>query len=508
MILAAAIRDSIAPLIGDIAQLRGEVGWLVRVIGGLRTEKAALYADNGVLRGENAALRAENGVLRAENAALRRGLGLDSSNSSKPPSSDGLKKKPRIPGSLRGRSGKKSGGQEGHKGDTLRKVETPDRVVRHEAQACRHCLAGLTASMQRGVERRQVFDLPERLIEVTEHQVSVYCCAACGGETRAEFPAGVAAPAQYGERVRAAAVYLNVHQLIPEDRVAEAMHDLFGALRLCPDSVANWVRGKAAALAPAAAQIAALAAAAPVRCLDETGFRVAGKGQWLHTVATETLTHYRVSSKRGEMPEGLTGGVAVHDGFKSYSGLTEVRHALCNAHHLRELKALIEIDGEPWAAPMRDLLLEANSAVQQAREEGATSLAPPVLDGFLARYWEILRQGLAFHRNLPRLQRHPSNRGRTKHRPGHNLLIRLHEFKDDVLRFLVDFSVPFTNNLAEQALRMMKVKMKISGAFRTFEAACDFAVVRSLVATGRKRGWNILQTLSAGPHALIQALVA
>ena len=220
------------------------------------------------------------------------------------------------------------------------------------------------------------------------------------------------------------------------------------------------------------------------------------------------MTHYRVSAKRGEMPEGLTGGVAVHDGFKSYSGLNEVGHALCNAHHLRELKALIEIEQEPWAAPMRDLLLEANSAVEQAREEGATRLAPPVLKGFLARYWKAVRQGLAFHRNLPRLQRHPSNRGRTKHRPGHNLLIRLHQFKDDVLRFLVDFSVPFTNNLAEQALRMMKVKMKISGGFRTFEAACDFARVRSVVATARKHGWSILQTLTAAPNALIQTLVA
>ena len=498
-LLPAAIRDSIDALMGDIAQLRGEVARL-------RAENEALRAENRASRADNETLRTDNAALRVENAELRRRLDLDSSNSSKPPSSDGLKKKPHIPGSLRGRSGKQSGGQAGHKGDTLRQVDAPDRVVRHEAQACRHCLAGLTASMERGAERRQVFDLPERRIEVTEHRASVYCCAACGGETKAEFPSGVASPAQYGERIRAAAVYLNVHQLIPEDRTAEAMGDLFGAARLCPDSVANWVRGKAAALAPVAAQIAALAAAAPVRCLDETGFRVAGKGQWLHTVATEALTHYRVSAERGEMPEGLVGGVVVHDGFKSYSGLADVRHALCNAHHLRELNALIEIDQEPWAAPMRDLLLEAHLAVEQAREAGATSLAPPVLEGFLARYWEILRQGLAFHRNLPRLQRHPSNRGRTKHRPGHNLLIRLHEFKDDVLRFLVDFSVPFTNNLAEQALRMMKVKMKISGAFRTFEAACDFADVRSVVATARKRGWNILQTLTARPHSLIQIL--
>ena len=474
----------------------------------IRDQIEALFNEIGVLRAENEALRRENAALRAEVAELRRRLDLDSSNSSKPPSSDGLKKKPRVAGSLRGRSGKTSGGQAGHKGGTLRQVETPDRIVRHEAEACRHCQAGLTASMERGVEKRQVFDLPERLIEVTEHRRAIYCCAACGEETRGAFPAGVASPAQYGERVRAAAVYLNVHQLIPEDRVAEAMSDLFGALRLCPDSVANWVRGKAAALAPAAAQIAVLAAAAPVRCLDETGFRIAGKGQWLHTVATCALTHYRVSAKRGEMPEGLQGGVAVHDGFKSYSSLTDVAHALCNAHHLRELKALIEIDREPWAAPMGDLLVEANQAVEKAREAGANSLVPSVLAGFLDRYWKILREGLAFHRSLPRLPRHSSNRGRTKRRPGHNLLIRLHRFKDDVLRFLFDFSVPFTNNLAEQALRMMKVKMKISGAFRTFEAACDFAALRSIVATARKQGWNILQTLTTTPHAIIHALPA
>src|SRR3974390_3108155 len=194
----------------------------------IREPIEALLSEITALRGENEALRRENAALRAEVSELRRRLDLDSSNSSKPPSSDGLKKKPRIPGSLRGRSGKTSGGQAGNKGGTLRPGEKTTRG---------------------------------------------------GGEARGDFPAGVAAPAQYGERVRAAAVYLNVHQLIPEDRVAEAMSDLFGTLRLCPDSVANWVRGKAAALAPAAAHIAALAAAAPVRCLDETGFCLPGQGQ-------------------------------------------------------------------------------------------------------------------------------------------------------------------------------------------------------------------------------------
>jgi transposase len=455
---------------------------------------------------ENEALRAQNAVLLAKVAELQRQLELNSSNSSKPPSSDGLKKKPRIPGSLRGRSGKSSGGQKGHKGGTLRQAAVPDRIERHGANVCRRCCAGLSPSMQTGVEKRQVFDLPERLIEVTEHQASVYCCAACGFETKAEFPAGVAAPAQYGERIRAAAIYLNVQQLIPEDRVAQTMNDLFGAPCLCPASLTAWVEDKAAALAAAAAHIGALAAQAPVRHLDETGFRVAGKGQWLHTVSTQALTFYRVTEQRGDVPKEMKGGVAVHDHFKPYYGLTGLAHAFCNAHHLRELKALIEIDQEPWAKAMSDLLVEANEAVREAREAGETALPPAPVEGFVARYWEAVRAGLAFHRSLPRLEKRA--RGRTKRRPGHNLLERLKTYKDDVLRFLYDFTVPFTNNLAEQALRMMKVKMKISGAFRTFKGAADFAALRSVVATARKQGLNILQALTAQPRDLIFSLAA
>ena len=183
--------------------------------------------------------------LRAEVAELRRRLDLDSTTSSKPPSSDGLKKKPRLLGSLREPTGKPSGGQPGHKGDTLKRVAAPDRVVRHEAQACRHCRAALTASMQTGMERRQVFDLPERLIEVTEHQAVIYACPGCRGVTRAGFPDGVISPTQYGERIRAAAVYLNVQQLLPEDRTAQTLSDLIGAPHVCAASLTAWARKKA-----------------------------------------------------------------------------------------------------------------------------------------------------------------------------------------------------------------------------------------------------------------------
>jgi transposase len=469
---------------------------------------AGIEALIEALRNEVTTLRAENEALRAENAELRRRLDQDSSTSSKPPSSDGLKKRPRIAGSLRGRSGKLSGGQTGHKGDTLRQTATPDLIVEHAASTCEHCSAPLTIAMRRTEERRQVFDLPERLIEVVEHRAAVYACACCGLRTQAAFPDAVKAPVQYGPRFRAAAVYLNLGQLIPEDRVAEAMADLFGAARFCPQSLTQWVAAKARAFAPVTARIADLAAGAPVRCLDETGFRVAGRNHWLHTVAAGALTFYRVSQKRGDLPRDLQGGVVVHDGLKGYYDIDGAAHGLCNAHHLRELKALIEIDGEAWAEAMRDLLLEAHRAVEDARERGLTALPPERVETFQARYWETLRAGFAYHRSLPRLPRHPSNRGRDKRRPGQNLLIRLHKFKDDVLRFLVDFAVPFTNNLAEQALRMMKVKMKISGAFRTFEAACDFAALRSILATARKRAWNILATLAQSPHNLSQAFLA
>jgi transposase len=476
------------------------------LIAALGREISALRAEVGALRGENEALRAENGALRAENTEFRRRLDQDSTTSSKPPSSDGLRKKPRLAASLRGRSGKASGGQLGHKGDTLRRMATPDRIVRHEAQACRHCGAGLTASMQSGVETRQVFDLPERLIEVTEHQGAIYACACCGRVTRAAFPERVISPAQYGERIRAAAVYLNVQQLLPEDRTAQALQDLFGAPLACAASVTAWARDKAQNLEPVYRAIGARAGEAKVRHLDETGFRIAGSLQWLHTVSSQRHTVYRVGKARGDVPEGLKGGVVVHDHFRPYNALAGVDHAFCNAHHLRELKALIEIDKEPWAQEMRDVLLDAARAVRRAKETGASALEPERVKAFVDRYWQALKAGLAFHRSLPAFDLSQKSRKRKKQRPGHNLLIRFKTFKDETLRFLVDFDVPFTNNLAEQDLRMTKVKMKISGCFRTFNGADLFVRLRSIVSTARKHALNILQSLTADPNKLLATL--
>ena len=472
---------------------------LQALIEGLQREIAGL-------KQEVSGLRQENVTLKQEVADLRRQLGKDSNNSSKPPSSDGLGKKPRIAGSLRGTSDKKSGGQVGHKGDTLRRVDNPDIIKRHNASSCAHCQAKLTAAMVTGVEKRQVFDLPEPRLEVTEHQAQIYSCARCHGMTKATFPEGVASATQYGTRVKAAAIYLNAQQLIPEDRVAEVMGDLFGAGLLCPASVAAWGAAKAEELKPFEAHIAAFVVQAPVRHLDETGFRIGGKTQWLHSASTFALTHYRVAEKRGAVPTTLTGGIIVHDHFKSYYALSNVEHALCNAHHLRELKALIEIEKEPWAKRMYRVLLKANKAVKRAVEKEMTALPDRLLRRLMALYDGLVSLGLAFHERQPPLLRRAGARGKIPHRPGHNLLIRFRNFKDDVLRFVSNFNVPFTNNQAEQDIRMMKVKMKISGGFRSKVGAETFASLRSVISTARKQDWNILKTLSSSPDALIAAL--
>jgi transposase len=475
------------------------------LIDSLRDDLDGVRQENAVLRDEDASLRRENAELREKIAELERRLNKNSSNSSKPPSSDGLKKPPRTK-SLRGKSGKKSGGQAGHKGGTLKQVADPDRIEPHEAERCRHCRAGLTRAMIVEVAKRQIFDLPEPRLEVTEHRASIYCCAECGRRTTADFPEGVTSPAQYGPRVKAVAIYLNVQQLIPEDRVAQAMQDLFGAGRLCPASLVEWGKKKAVEWAGVAAQIATLLAEAPVRNLDETGLRVGGKLQWLHTASTPALTTYRVTEKRGEVTEGLEGGVIVHDHFKPYYSLPGVEHALCNAHHLRELKALIEIEKESWARQMRDVLVDGVKLVREALAHGATALTDAIRGSLLRRYKNIVRRGLAFHRQQPPLSRAVGARGRTPLRPGHNLLNRLHQFRRDVVRFLHDFTVPFTNNLGERDLRMMKVKMKISGGFRTMAGAKTFTRLRSVISTARKQGWNILETLTATPAVLVWRL--
>jgi len=451
---------------------------------------------------------AEIAALKAWIAELERRLGSNSQNSSKPPSSDGLKKPVRVR-SLRERSGRKPGGQKGHKGETLRQAVEPDTIVDHFPTGCSECGAALTPEMAEDHAARQVFDLPEpRPLVVTEHRAHDCRCAACGATTRASFPAGVNAPVQYGARITAFVIYLLHYQLLPEDRLVEVMADLFG-VKLAAATIARMSRTCAERLRGFAETVRDLVAGAPVKHMDETGFRIGGKTQWLHVASTALLTFYRVCAKRGSLLANVA-GIVVHDHWKPYYTMQGVLHALCNAHHLRELKALVEIEKEDWARKMQRLLRRACHATNLARERGVP-LKPRLTACFERRYDAILAEGLGFHEAKTPLARASmkggsKRRGRAPRRTGHNLLLRLSTRKQDTLRFLHDPGVPFTNNQAERDGRMMKLRQKISGGFRSLEGATDFAVVRSFISTAKKQGWNTIDALTRDPSSLAKSL--
>jgi transposase len=477
---------------------------------GLQQKYAAALTQIAALQARVAALEAESAGQKERICELERRLELNSTNSSKPPSSDGLKKPTREPRvrSLRERSGKKTGGQKGHRGETLRPVAKPDVIVNHHPDTCANCAAKLPADMNVPYRSRQVVDIPEPKVVVSEHRAHGCACPRCDTVTWASFPEDVKAPVQYGARICAFVVYLLNYQLLPEDRLAELLSDLFG-LRIVPATIARMSAACAQRFLGFVDALRERVATARVKHMDETGFRIGGRTQWLHIFSTALLTFYRISSKRGSLLSGVT-GIVVHDHWKPYYTMKGVQHALCNAHHLRELKALVEIEKEEWARKMQRLLRCACHAVNLAKERGER-LKPPLIALFHRSYDRILKEGIAFHEDQPPLVRAPAHgerkrRGRQRRRTGHNLLLRLSERREDVLRFLTDADVPFTNNQAERDGRMMKVKQKISGGFRSEEGANIFVTIRSVISTAKKQGWNVLETLSADPRALIQSL--
>jgi transposase len=454
------------------------------------------------------AQRAEIAGLKAQVAELERRLGLNSTNSGKPPSSDGLNKPPRIK-SLREPSGKKTGGQKGHKGETLRQVAEPDLIVDHFPSSCATCGLALTPDAATSHSARQVFDLPAPApLVVTEHRIHDCRCADCGAQTRAAFPQGVNAPVQYGPRLCAVVVYLLHYQLLPEGRLAQLMSDLFG-VKLVPATIARMSQACAQRFRGFANAVRDLVAGAPVKHMDETGFRIGGRTQWLHVASTAWLTFYRVCAKRGSLLANVV-GIVVHDHWKPYYTMQGVLHALCNAHHLRELKALVEIEKEDWACKMQQLLRRACHAANLARERGVP-LKPRLIECFERRYDAIVAEGRVFHEAQAPLAQAVAKggskrRGRAPRRTGHNLLLRLATRKQDTLRFLHDPTVPFTNNQAERDGRMMKLRQKISGGFRSLEGAMDFALIRSFLSTASKQGWNIIDALTRDPANLAQSL--
>jgi transposase len=420
-----------------------------------------------------------------------------SRNSSKPPSSDGLKK-PRTR-SLRKPGQRPTGGQPGHRGQTLRQVAHPDRVTVHEVEVCQTCHFSLEKVEEERREKRQVCAIPAVHLKVTEHQRVVKVGPPCGTVNMAAFPDDVSQPVQYGPQVKAHAASLTNYHFLSLERTAQFFEDVFGQ-PVSEGGIEHANVEGAAKVLPSHEAVKQHLLDAAVVNFDESGLRVDGKGQWLHVASTPELTYYAVHEKRGQVAMEELGifpefqGTAVHDHWTSYFSYTACDHGLCNAHHLRELEFVSEQYQQNWAKEMGELLREINAAVNQTRPV-RDQLEAHQLAEFERQYDAILERGFRAKPPPAEDESQPKKRGKRKQSPPKNLLDRLQGKKPEVLRFMYDCRVPFDNNQGERDIRMMKVKQKVSGMFRTTAGAERFCRIRGYLSTARKQGVHVLDAL-------------
>jgi transposase len=444
------------------------------------------------LAAENAELRAMVEALRAEVAELRRQLGLNSQNSSRPPSSDSPFVKP-APKSLRRRSGRRPGGQQGHPGSTLAQVADPDSTVRHEPGPCAGCGAGLAGAPEVGVERRQEFDLPPMTVRVTEHQLVARRCT-CGVTTCGAAPDGITAPVQYGPRITAIILYLYVGQFLSKKRTAHALAELFGT-PVSEGTVATMTKRAADGLDGFLDHVKDRIAGAEVVGFDETGLRVAGRLHWVHCARTGKYTLITCHTKRGRTgidAAGVLGrfrGVAVHDAWAPYDTYLDIEHQLCCAHALRELQAVAEAAAPDadwcWASQAADAIVTMQQLVAEAIATGADAIDPDALATQVHLYRSAAQLGIT--QNAAR-----SDTVMNKHNA---LARRLIDRQDDYLRFTTDWRIPADNNGSERDIRMIKLRQKVSGCLRTLTGAKQFCAIRSYLSTATKHGQHFFDTL-------------
>jgi transposase len=422
----------------------------------------------------------------------------NSNNSSKPPSSDGFKKQTK---SLRRSSGKSPGGQIGHKGTTLEKSENPDEIIIHKLYKCDLCGVSLEDILLERYIVRQVVDIPEIKAKVTEHRSEVIKCL-CGHINKAAFPEDVLQPVQYGTKLKAASVYLSQNQLIPYKRQSEVFEDLFN-IHLSQGTLVSINKSCYEALETVEENIKnKLKESTGTLHFDETGVSVNSILKWLHVTSNEEYTYYNVHAKRGCEAINDIGilsafkGTAVHDCWKSYFTYTNCDHALCCAHILRELNGITELEKQSWAEDMKKLLLDIKSEVDKTSSLANALIIDRIIH-YEKKYDAIVKIGLEedFKQVIISNTEKPS---RKKSKSG-NLLNRLSLYKQEILRFMNDFDVPFDNNLAERDIRMTKVKQKISGTFRSSSGADYFARIRGYISTIKKQSKNVLESIE---HAL------
>jgi transposase len=469
---------------GD-AGLRAANARLRELLAGRDERIAAQDAEIVLLREQLAGLQSRVADLVAR-------VKSNSRNSSKPPSSDGLAKP--EPKSLRGKSGRKPGRPKGQPGATMQLSEHPDKTVRHRPARCGCCGKRLKGAEVTAVERRQVIDIPRIKARTTEHQMLTLLCG-CGCETKAQAPDGVTAPVQYGPRLMGTGIYLWHGQFLSRDRACQALSELFGCAP-SPGALASAARKTAGLIAPALKAIAQYLVSCEVAHFDETGFRTAGKLAWVHSASWDKFVLVTVHAKRGK--DGMTAagvlpfftGIAVHDAWKPYDTFGNVAgHALCGAHVLRELVAVTETGTDldrAWAQQAIDALLALDKAAGAARQDGKTAIDPEILKEHGDWYRKAAVTGIAL------------NAGRNGKLQGkrHALATRMQAREEDYLRFARDLRVPFTNNAAEQAIRMSKLRIKVSGCMRSMTGAEEFCAIRSYLATAARHGISALDALT------------
>jgi transposase len=460
---------------------------------GLRAANARLRELLAERDAEIAVLREQLCGLQSQVADLAARVASNSRNSSKPPSSDGLAKP--APKSLRGKSGRKPGRPKGQSGATMRLSEHPDKTVRHRPARCGCCGKSLKRAAVTAVERRQVIDIPPVKAVTTEHQMLTLLCG-CGCETKAQAPDGVTAPVQYGPRVMGAGIYLWHGQFLSRDRACQALAELFGCAP-SPGALAAAAKKTAALIAPALAAITKYLISAQVAHFDETGFRTAGKLAWVHSASWGKFVLVTVHAKRGKDGMKAAGilpsftGIAVHDAWKPYDSFENIAgHALCGAHVLRELTAVTETGTDldkTWAQQAIGALLALNAAAEAARAAGKAAVDPETLAEHEDWYRKAAAAGIALN----------AGRNGKLQQKRHALATRMQSREDDYMRFARDLRVPFTNNAAEQAIRMSKLRIKISGCMRSMAGAEEFCAIRSYLATAARHAIGALDAITS-----------